>query len=112
MPRMPKEEGSFDVQPLEKAINDSAARVSTIWVTYLLFGLYLAATVGNVTARQLLVAAPIRLPVLNIDLPLIGSLCSGVTIIHCVARICAVTDRVTRSHRGCLRPSCRSQISS
>ncbi len=62
----------YDVEALEKAINESAVRVSTIWVTYLLFGLYLITAVGNVTSRQLLTGAPFKLPVLNIDLPLIG----------------------------------------
>ena len=43
----------FDVAALEKSVNDSAMRVSTIWVTYLIFGLYLAVAAGNVTHRQL-----------------------------------------------------------
>jgi hypothetical protein len=30
-----------DVEALERALNDSAVRVSTIWVSFLLFGLYL-----------------------------------------------------------------------
>jgi uncharacterized protein YjbI with pentapeptide repeats len=62
----------FDVAALEKSINDSATRVSTIWVTYLLFGLYLVTAVSNVTQRQLFLDESLKLPVLNIDLPLIG----------------------------------------
>jgi uncharacterized protein YjbI with pentapeptide repeats len=62
----------YEVQPLERAVNESAIRVSTIWVTYLIFGFYLATTIGNVTSRQLLVAESIRLPVLNIELPIVG----------------------------------------
>ena len=62
----------FDVAALEKSVNDSAMRVSTIWVTYLIFGLYLAVAAGNVTHRQLFLAEPIKLPALNIDLPLVG----------------------------------------
>jgi uncharacterized protein YjbI with pentapeptide repeats len=62
----------FDVEALEKSLNDSATRVSTIWISYLLFGLYLVIATGNVTHRQLLLEEPIKLPVLNVDLPLVG----------------------------------------
>ena len=62
----------FDVAALEKSVNDSAVRVSTIWVTYLGFGLYLAAAAVNVTHRQLFLGDAIKLPIVNIDLPLVG----------------------------------------
>src|SRR5258708_38300502 len=60
----------FDVEALEKSLNDSATRVSTIWVSFLIFALYLLTTATTVAHRQLLLAEPIKLPVLNIDLPL------------------------------------------
>ncbi|MGJ5176969.1 pentapeptide repeat-containing protein [Bradyrhizobium oligotrophicum] len=62
----------LDVGILEKSVNESAASVSALWVTYLLFGLYLALTAGSVTHRQLLLVTPIKLPVLNVDLPMTG----------------------------------------
>jgi uncharacterized protein YjbI with pentapeptide repeats len=62
----------FDISALEKSLNDSATRVSAIWVTYLLFGLYLLTAAGTVTHRQLLLKESIKLPVLNIDLPFLG----------------------------------------
>jgi uncharacterized protein YjbI with pentapeptide repeats len=62
----------FDVGALEKSLNDSATRVSTIWVSFLLFGLYLFTTAGTVTHRQLFLKDSIKLPVLNIDLPFLG----------------------------------------
>jgi uncharacterized protein YjbI with pentapeptide repeats len=62
----------FDVAALEKSLNDSATRVSTIWVSFLIFGLYLLTAVTTVTHRQLFLAEPLKLPVLNIDLPLWG----------------------------------------
>jgi uncharacterized protein YjbI with pentapeptide repeats len=61
-----------DVGALEKAVNDSAGRVSTIWISFLVFGLYLAVAAGGVTHRQLLLEDAIKLPVLNIDLPLVS----------------------------------------
>jgi len=62
----------FDVEALEKSLNDSATRVSTIWISFLIFGLYLVIAAGTITHRQLFLEDPIKLPVLNIDLPLIG----------------------------------------
>jgi uncharacterized protein YjbI with pentapeptide repeats len=62
----------FDVEALESAVNDSATRVSTIWISFLIFSLYLLITATTVTQRQLLLAEPVKLPILNIDLPLWG----------------------------------------
>ena len=62
----------YDVEGLEKSLNDSATRVSTIWVSFLLFSLYLLTAATTVTHRQLLLAEPVKLPVLNIELPLWG----------------------------------------
>ena len=62
----------FDVEALEKSLNDSATRVSTIWVSFLIFSLYLLTAATTVTHRQLFLAEPVKLPVLNIDLPLWG----------------------------------------
>ena len=60
------------MEALEKSLNDSATRVSTIWISFLIFGLYLVIAAGTVTHRQLLLEDPVKLPVLNIDLPLVG----------------------------------------
>jgi uncharacterized protein YjbI with pentapeptide repeats len=62
----------FDIEALEKSLNDSATRVSTIWITFLIFSLYLLVAAATVDHRQLLLAEPIKLPVLNIDFPLWG----------------------------------------
>ncbi|MGB9368306.1 MAG: pentapeptide repeat-containing protein [Xanthobacteraceae bacterium] len=62
----------YDVEALEKSLNDSATRVSTIWVSFLIFSLYLLTAATTVTHRQLFLAEPVKLPVLNIELPLWG----------------------------------------
>ena len=59
----------FDIEALERAVNDSATRVSAIWISFLVFSLYLLIAATTVTQRQLLLAEPLKLPVLNIDLP-------------------------------------------
>src|ERR1043166_6792289 len=68
----PKKIDPNDVEALEKSLNDSAARVSTICVSFLIFALYLLPAAATVTQRQLFLAEPVKLPVLNIDLPLWG----------------------------------------
>src|SRR5215472_3363329 len=62
----------LDVEALEKSVNDSAVRVSTIWISFLVFGLYLAIAAGGTTHRQLFLGEPIKLPILDINLPLVG----------------------------------------
>src|SRR5262245_48309912 len=61
-----------DVEALERSLNDSATRVSTIWISFLIFGLYLVVAANTVTHRQLLLEDPIKLPALNVDLPVVG----------------------------------------
>src|SRR5882724_7076364 len=61
----------YDVAALQTSLNDSATRVSTIWVSYLLFGLYLLVATGTLNDRQILLAEPLKLPVLGSDVPLL-----------------------------------------
>jgi uncharacterized protein YjbI with pentapeptide repeats len=58
---------------LVAAANDAARReVSQQWFFFITLMLLLAASVGTTTHRALLDAAPMRLPLLNIDLPMLG----------------------------------------
>src|SRR5213594_632393 len=50
----------FDVSALERSLNDSATRVSTIWVSFLIFSLYLLTAATTVTHRQLFLDEPVR----------------------------------------------------
>jgi hypothetical protein len=52
---------------LEQSLNNSAERVSAIWVSFLIFALCLVTAASTVTHRQLFVQEPIKLPILNID---------------------------------------------
>jgi uncharacterized protein YjbI with pentapeptide repeats len=64
---------SLDVASLERSVNDSATRVSTIWLSFVVFQAYLAAAAANVSHRQIFLEDPIKLPTINIDLPLVAS---------------------------------------
>ncbi|WOH51964.1 pentapeptide repeat-containing protein [Bradyrhizobium sp. sBnM-33] len=60
-------------EPLEKlfsAAETASSQARNIWVTFLLFGTYLAITVGATTHRDLLLENPVRLPLLDVDLNL------------------------------------------
>jgi uncharacterized protein YjbI with pentapeptide repeats len=62
-----------DLGELLAAANDAARReVSQQWFFFITLMLLLAASVGTTTHRALLDATPMRLPLLNIDLPMIG----------------------------------------
>jgi uncharacterized protein YjbI with pentapeptide repeats len=69
---MSSEDGALGITPLQGAVNDASARASIAWLTFLTFAVYLAITVGSVTHRMLFLGGSVNLPVLKVDLPLLG----------------------------------------
>src|SRR4051812_49637707 len=63
----------LDVAALERSVNDSAGRVSSIWLSFVAFSAYLAAAASMISHRQIFLEEPIKLPTINIDLPLVAS---------------------------------------
>jgi uncharacterized protein YjbI with pentapeptide repeats len=61
-----------DVGELQKALSDASAKAAVLWTTFVTFQLYLAIAFGSVTHRNLFLEDPIKLPLLNVDLPLVG----------------------------------------
>jgi uncharacterized protein YjbI with pentapeptide repeats len=61
-----------DLEVLRDAVVDAASVGAGLWFSYLFVLFYLAIAVGSVTHRDLLFEAPVKLPFLNVDLPLIG----------------------------------------
>src|SRR5260370_38262916 len=61
-----------DLSGLEGAVNDASSRAASLWLAFLMFMSYLTMTVGAVTHEALLKQTPIKLPVLNVELPLVG----------------------------------------
>jgi uncharacterized protein YjbI with pentapeptide repeats len=61
-----------DVGELQKSLNDAAGKASVLWTTFVTFELYLVISFGSVTHRDLFLETPIKLPVLNVDLPFVG----------------------------------------
>jgi uncharacterized protein YjbI with pentapeptide repeats len=61
-----------DLGELQKALNEAAGKASVLWTTFITFQLYLAIAFGSVTHRDLFLETPIKLPLLNVDLALVG----------------------------------------
>lgn len=61
-----------DLEPFRDAVNEASARSRGLWLGYIALLAYLFITVGAVTHRDLLLQSPVKLPVLNVDLPLVG----------------------------------------
>jgi hypothetical protein len=61
-----------DLKALRSAVVDAASIGAGLWFSYLFVLLYLVIAVGSVTHRNLFLESPVRLPFLNVDLPLIG----------------------------------------
>ncbi len=55
---------------LLKAVNEASGKAFALWITFLTVGTYLAITIGTTTHLQLLLAGPVKLPLLGVDLPL------------------------------------------
>lgn len=71
-PRPPLPKPPNDLDALEKSVNDASGRAGGLWLSFITFATLLLITTGSVTHKKLFLEEPVRLPVLNADLPLIG----------------------------------------
>jgi hypothetical protein len=58
------------IPDLLKAVNEASGKAFALWITFLTVGTYLAIAIGTTTDLQLLLAGPVKLPLLGVDLPL------------------------------------------
>src|SRR6476620_3228749 len=68
----PKRLEPNDLGALERAVNDSAGKAGALWLSFVTFATLVLITTGTATHKHLLLELPLRLPVLNVDLPLIS----------------------------------------
>jgi hypothetical protein len=61
-----------DLQALRDAVDRASTISGTLWLSYIFVFLYLAIAAGAVTHRDLFFENPVKLPFLNVELPLIG----------------------------------------
>jgi hypothetical protein len=60
------------IPDLLKAVNEASGKAFALWITFLTVGTYLAIAIGTTTHRQLLLAGPVKLPLLGVDMPLLA----------------------------------------
>ena len=63
---------SEDLETLRNAVVEAAGVSMGLWLSYLFVLFYFAIAAGGVTHRDLFFENPIKLPFLNVDLPLVG----------------------------------------
>ncbi|MGF6997260.1 pentapeptide repeat-containing protein [Paraburkholderia sp. GAS32] len=61
-----------DLEALRDAVADAASVAGGLWLSYIFTFFYLAIAAGSVTHRDLFFERPVKLPFLNVDLPLVG----------------------------------------
>src|SRR5204863_319329 len=61
-----------ELQALRDAVVDAATVGAGLWFSYLFVLFYLLIAVGGVTHVDLFLENPVKLPFLNVDLPLLG----------------------------------------
>lgn len=87
-----------DLSELQKALNDAGGKASILWTTFVTFQLYLMIAFGAVTYRDLFLETPIKLPLLSVDLPLVGfffvaSIISVVFHFYIFLQLLALSDK-------------------
>jgi uncharacterized protein YjbI with pentapeptide repeats len=73
-------EKAKDLQALRDALADAASVGIGLWFSYIFLLFYLLIAAGGVTHRDLLFENPVKLPFLNVDLPLLGFFVLGPAI--------------------------------
>lgn len=98
------------VETARKTVEDAAAVSGTLWLSYVFVLLYLAIAAGSVTHVDLLLERPVKLPFLNIELPLVPFFALApvlfivthvYTLVHFVmlsARVKTLKDRLAEAH--------------
>lgn len=101
-----------DLAAIERAVNDSSTRITALWLTFLSLTTYLAISLGSVTHRILLLEARLKMPVLNVDLPLIGFFVVAPLIyvlfhLHIFVQLTGITTKIV-SYDSILREQIRN----
>ena len=101
-----------DLDAMKKAVDDAASVGGGLWLSYLFLLFYLAVAVGAVTHADLFLEKPVKLPFLNIELPLLAFfllapilfiVVHAYTLVHLVM----LTDKAKRFHQALASKSAR-----
>ena len=93
-----------DLDAFRKSVEDSAAVSGGLWLSYLFVLFYLGVAVGAVTHADLLLQNPVKLPFLNIELPLLAffflaPLLLVITHAYILVNLALLADRVRQFHK-------------
>jgi uncharacterized protein YjbI with pentapeptide repeats len=99
-----------DLESIKKAVDDAASVGGALWLSYLFVLFYLAVATGAVTHADLFFENPVKLPFLNIELPLLAFfflapilfiIVHAYTLVHLVF----LTDKTKRFHKALHDPA-------
>ncbi len=101
----PTTEKADDLEAIKKAVDDAAAVGGGLWLSYLFVLFYLAVAAGAVTHADLFFENPVKLPFLNIELPLLAFFFVApilFLVVHAYALVHLVmlTDKAKRYHQA------------
>jgi hypothetical protein len=98
-----------DLEAIKKSVDDAASVGGGLWLSYLFVLFYLAVAAGAVTHADLFLEKPVKLPFLNIELPLLAFfflapilfiIVHAYTLVHLVV----LTEKAKRFHRALHEP--------
>jgi len=70
--KSPSKTDAEDFRAIESAVNEAAKRLNAVWVTFILLMAYIFIATGKITHKDLFLETPVKLPVLGVDVPLLG----------------------------------------
>jgi uncharacterized protein YjbI with pentapeptide repeats len=93
-----------DLEAFRKSVEDSAGVSGGLWLSYLFVWFYLAVAAGAVTHTDLLLQNPVKLPFLNIELPLLAffflaPILFVITHAYTLVNLALLADRVRQFHK-------------
>jgi uncharacterized protein YjbI with pentapeptide repeats len=94
-----------DLEAIKKAVDDAAAVGGGLWLSYLFVLFYLAIAAGAVTHADLFFEKPVKLPFLNIELPLlafffVAPILFLVVHAYVLVHLVMLTDKAKRFHEA------------
>jgi hypothetical protein len=78
-----------DLEEIKKAVEDAASVSGGLWLSFLFVLSYIAIAAGAVNHEDLLLVRPVKLPFLNVELPLKAFICFGPLCRPHHTRLCA-----------------------
>ncbi len=107
LPRIAEKAG--DLEAIKKAVDDAASVGGGLWLSYLFVLFYLAVAAGAVTHEDLFFEKPVKLPFLNIELPLLAffflaPLLFLVVHAYALVHLVILTEKAKRYHEALHNP--------